>query len=362
MSVKKNFYSDNVSGAAPEILEAIVAANAGDSAPYGADPCTERLSERFAELFETEVEVYPVGTGTAANGLCASIVAAPYGAIYVSDAAHVHGSECGGRRVLVGGNARTVPLPVVDGKIAAADLARAVDEAARPLRRRAAPGGQPHPGHRGEHRVHAGRGEEHRRGRARSPPVGPHGRRPLRQCRRSARLHAGRGELEGGCRRPLLRRHQERGARRRGRRLLRPRRSPRPCATAAGAAATSSRRCASSPLSSRPSSPRTSGCGTPATPMPWPSGFARAWRRFPACGSGARPRSTSSSSPCRRPSGTGSWPRATASPGAARPARASSGSPAPSTRGKRTSTPWWRPPTGTPALEQGADRPAPAMR
>ena len=78
VSVKKNFYSDNVSGAAPEILEAIVAANAGDSAPYGADPCTERLPERFAELFETEVEVYPVGTGTAANGLCASIIAAPF--------------------------------------------------------------------------------------------------------------------------------------------------------------------------------------------------------------------------------------------------------------------------------------------
>jgi threonine aldolase len=129
VSVKKNFYSDNVSGAAPEILEAIIAANAGDSAPYGADPCTERLPERFAELFETEVEVYPVGTGTAANGLCASIMAAPYGAIYVSDAAHVHGSECGGAEFWSGGNARTVPLPVVDGKIAAADLARAVDEA-----------------------------------------------------------------------------------------------------------------------------------------------------------------------------------------------------------------------------------------
>ena len=133
MSVKKNFYSDNVSGAAPEILEALVAANAGDTAPYGADPCTERLQERFAELFETEVEVYPVGTGTAANGFCASIIAAPYGAIYVSDAAHVHGSECGGAEFWSGGNARTIPVPSVDGKISVADLARMVEEAmARP--------------------------------------------------------------------------------------------------------------------------------------------------------------------------------------------------------------------------------------
>ena len=50
VSVKKNFYSDNVSGAAPEILEAIVAANAGDTAPYGADPCTERLQAPWQSL------------------------------------------------------------------------------------------------------------------------------------------------------------------------------------------------------------------------------------------------------------------------------------------------------------------------
>jgi threonine aldolase len=133
VSVKKNFYSDNVSGAAPEILQALVAANAGDTAPYGADPVTEGLQARFAELFETEVEVYPVGTGTAANGLCASIVTVPYGAIYLSDAAHLHGSECGGPEFWSGGNARTIPVPSVDGKIGVADLARMVDEAvARP--------------------------------------------------------------------------------------------------------------------------------------------------------------------------------------------------------------------------------------
>ena len=130
MTVKKNFYSDNVSGAAPEILAALVAANAGDTAPYGADPVTERLQARFAELFETELDVYPVGTGTAANGICASIVTAPYGAVYVSDAAHVHGSECGGAEFWSGGNARTIPVPSVDAKIVPAELARMVDEAA----------------------------------------------------------------------------------------------------------------------------------------------------------------------------------------------------------------------------------------
>lgn len=128
--MKKNFYSDNVSGASPEILAALVAANSGDTAPYGGDPWTDRLQTRFGELFETEIEVYPVGTGTAANGLAASIVAQPYGAICTSDASHLHGSECGGAEFWSGGDVRTVPLPTVDGKISAADLAAHLDAAA----------------------------------------------------------------------------------------------------------------------------------------------------------------------------------------------------------------------------------------
>jgi hypothetical protein len=58
---------------------------------------------------------------------------APYGAIYLSEAAHLHGSECGGPEFWSGGNARTVPVPGTDGKIAVAELIRMVDEAvARP--------------------------------------------------------------------------------------------------------------------------------------------------------------------------------------------------------------------------------------
>ncbi len=133
MSVKKNFYSDNVTGAAPEILAALVAANPGDTAPYGSDPTTEGLQARFRALFETEVEVFPVGTGTAANGLCTAIISAPYGAVYVSDSAHVHDNECGGAEFWSGGNARTIRVPGSDGKMSAADLARMVDQAlARP--------------------------------------------------------------------------------------------------------------------------------------------------------------------------------------------------------------------------------------
>jgi threonine aldolase len=128
--VKKNFYSDNVSGAAPEILRAIVEANADDTAPYGGDPYTQRLERRMAELFETEVDVYPVGTGTVANGLCASLVSTPYGGIYCAEVSHLHTSECGGAEFWSGGNARSLPLPSQDGKIPVTTLIDAIDAAA----------------------------------------------------------------------------------------------------------------------------------------------------------------------------------------------------------------------------------------
>jgi threonine aldolase len=125
--VKKNFYSDNVSGAAPEILQAIVDSNADDTAPYGGDPYTQRLERRMAELFETELDVYPVGTGTVANGLCASLLSTPYGGIYCADVSHLHVSECGGAEFWSGGNARSVPIATVDGKIPVTALAEAID-------------------------------------------------------------------------------------------------------------------------------------------------------------------------------------------------------------------------------------------
>ncbi len=125
--MKRNFYSDNVSGAAPEILRAIVESNADDTAPYGGDPYTQRLERRMAEVFETEVEVYPVGTGTVANGLAAALLCAPYGAVYCADVSHLHVSECGGAEFWSGGNARSVPLGTVDGKVAPAALADAID-------------------------------------------------------------------------------------------------------------------------------------------------------------------------------------------------------------------------------------------
>ena len=64
-----NFASDNTAGMAPEILDALVRANEGFVLGYGNDDLTRQVERRIAELFEHDVAVFLVPTGTAANAL-----------------------------------------------------------------------------------------------------------------------------------------------------------------------------------------------------------------------------------------------------------------------------------------------------
>ena len=120
-----DFRSDNVTGVSPEILEALAAANGGAAASYGADPITERLQRRFAELFEHEVTVFPVATGTAANALALATLTPPYGVIYGHGEAHFHVDECGAPEFYTGGAKLTV-LVGEHAKITPAALTAAV--------------------------------------------------------------------------------------------------------------------------------------------------------------------------------------------------------------------------------------------
>lgn len=112
-----NFTSDNVSGAAPEILEALIAASTSGPMPsYGADPLTARVTEKISALFEREATVFPVSTGSAANALALATLAPPYGAIYCHEMAHVNTDECGAPEMFTGG-AKLVGLPGDGGKL-----------------------------------------------------------------------------------------------------------------------------------------------------------------------------------------------------------------------------------------------------
>ena len=123
-----NFCSDNVTGIAPEILAAIIAANEGAAMPYGNDDYTRRLSAKFSELFETNLAVFPVATGSAANALALSVITPPFGAIYCHAESHINLDECGAPEFYTGG-AKLVSLPGSQGKFSAENLAVALKKA-----------------------------------------------------------------------------------------------------------------------------------------------------------------------------------------------------------------------------------------
>jgi threonine aldolase len=123
------FTSDNVAGAAPEILSAVVeAATAGPMASYGADPLTAGLTRRMSELFETEVEVFPVATGTAANALALAALVPPHGAVWCHEEAHVNTDECGAPELFTAG-AKLLGLPGAHGKLTPEVLEAAIARA-----------------------------------------------------------------------------------------------------------------------------------------------------------------------------------------------------------------------------------------
>jgi threonine aldolase len=117
----RSFGSDNITPASPQVIDAIVAANTGALHSYGDDPYTKKLTALTSELFETEVAIYPVTTGTAANALALSMLTPPYGAVYCHETAHIATDECGAPEFYTGG-AKIVGLPSADGKIVPAQL------------------------------------------------------------------------------------------------------------------------------------------------------------------------------------------------------------------------------------------------
>ena len=116
-----NFCSDNSTGAAEEILAAIAAANDGAVMPYGNDDLTRRAEAAIARVFECEADVFLLASGTAANGLCLSVMAPPFGAVYCHAQSHIHTHECGAPEFYTGG-AKLLPVEGDHGRIRGADL------------------------------------------------------------------------------------------------------------------------------------------------------------------------------------------------------------------------------------------------
>ncbi|HEY7386066.1 MAG TPA: low specificity L-threonine aldolase [Beijerinckiaceae bacterium] len=116
-----NFASDNVMGASAPVLEALVRANDGAEAAYGADSVTARVEQRFHDIFEREAAVFLVTTGTAANALALAAAVPPWGLCLSHQEAHVIDDECGAPEFFSHG-AKLAGLPGAGGKLAPATV------------------------------------------------------------------------------------------------------------------------------------------------------------------------------------------------------------------------------------------------
>jgi threonine aldolase len=120
-----NFLSDNAAPVAPAILDAIVRANDGFTIAYGDDDWTRSVERHLSEIFEREVAVFLVPTGTAANALALAHVTPPWGAVLCHSDSHIVTDECGAPEFF-GGGLKLIGLPGEDGKVAAETLKRAL--------------------------------------------------------------------------------------------------------------------------------------------------------------------------------------------------------------------------------------------
>jgi threonine aldolase len=122
-----DFASDNAAGVAPAILDAIGRVNTGFAIAYGDDALTQRLERRFSEVFERDVAVFLVTTGTAANALALAHLTPPWGAVLCHAEAHAIVHECGAPEFF-GGGLRLHGLEGGGGKLAPKTVAAGLDQ------------------------------------------------------------------------------------------------------------------------------------------------------------------------------------------------------------------------------------------
>ncbi|CTQ57352.1 threonine aldolase family protein [Roseibium album] len=120
-----NFASDNWAGAAPAVMSALTRHNSGYAPAYGTDQLTDSINQKFNDIFEREVAVFFVATGTAANALSLAAYSKPGGAIFCHRDSHINIDECNCPEFMTSGN-KLVGIPGDEGKIAPETLNEAM--------------------------------------------------------------------------------------------------------------------------------------------------------------------------------------------------------------------------------------------
>ncbi|WP_310618826.1 threonine aldolase family protein [Flexibacterium corallicola] len=99
-----NFSSDNWAGATEAVMAALGRHTGGFAPAYGVDPLSCSIEQKFNEVFEKEVAVFLVSTGTAANSLALAHYAKPGGVIFAHEEAHINVDECNAPEFTTQGN------------------------------------------------------------------------------------------------------------------------------------------------------------------------------------------------------------------------------------------------------------------
>ena len=121
-----NFGSDNASGIHPAIVESIVTASLGSAPAYGSDELTKSVGRKLAALFECDVTVLLVGTGTAANCIALATLCPSVGGIFAHAEAHIANDESTAPELYTGG-ARQFTVGGDDAKPDLEELAQKID-------------------------------------------------------------------------------------------------------------------------------------------------------------------------------------------------------------------------------------------
>ncbi len=124
-NARYDFASDNVAGAMPEVIDALVAANAGAASGYGSDHVSARAADLIRAALDADADIRFTASGTAANCLALATLAQPHEAVLAHEHAHVCTDETGAPGFF-GAGVGLIGLPGASGRIEVAALEAAL--------------------------------------------------------------------------------------------------------------------------------------------------------------------------------------------------------------------------------------------
>jgi threonine aldolase len=115
MTLNVEFGSDNHSGVHPNIIEALSEANKGYAISYGEDKLTESCVKKIKNVFGSDVDVFFVYNGTAANIIGLKTVTNSFNSVICAETSHLNVHECCGPESFTG--CKLVTIPADNGKL-----------------------------------------------------------------------------------------------------------------------------------------------------------------------------------------------------------------------------------------------------